>query len=332
VILNKVARARHQKTATEAIERFCNIPVLGAIPKDASLGIPDRHLGLVPNRELAAADEIIDHLAQVVSEHVDLPKLVELAYEAPSFDRANFAGGSKINFAFRKKPVDMPRIGVIKDQSFSFYYPENLEALTAAGATLEYIDSLTSPGLPPDLDGLYIGGGFPEVFASELEKNRCFREDIRLAAESGLPIYAECGGLMYLGRSITTQEQRFEMVGLLPFDVIMTAKPQGHGYTVLRPCAANIWFDRSQQIKGHEFHNSKIINLASDVSYAFEVQKGHGLNGKYDGICYKNVLAAYNHIHALGCPAWAQRFVQLAKQYKDAKWSGKQSLYCGSTA
>jgi len=332
VILNKVARPRHQKTATEAIERFCNVPVIGAIPKDASLTIPDRHLGLVTNRELAAADEIIDYLAQVISEHVDLSKLVELAYDAPALNCSHFAGGSKINFALRKKPLNMPKIGIIKDQSFSFYYPENLETLIDSGAILEYIDSLNSPGLPPDLDGLYIGGGFPEVFAGELEKNRTFREDIRLAAEQGLPIYAECGGLMYLGRSISTAEGKFEMVGLLPFDVTMTAKPQGHGYTILKPCAGNFWFDQNQQIKGHEFHNSKVINLASDVSYAYEVQKGYGLNGKYDGICYKNVLAAYNHIHALGCPAWAQRFVQLAQRYKDTKWTGGQSLYCSSTA
>lgn len=332
VILNKVARPRHQKRVTEAIEHFCNIPVLGAIPRDASLTIPDRHLGLVLNGELDTTDEIIDSLARVVREHVDLSKLIELAHTAPALNCSDFTGGSKIDFTLHKKKVDAPKIGVIKDQSFSFYYPENLEALVDAGATLEYIDSLNNSSLPPDLDGLYIGGGFPEVFASELEKNCTFRAEVRLAAEQGLPLYAECGGLMYLGRSISTQEGKFEMVGLLPYDVTMTAKPQGHGYTILKPCESNFWFDQAQQLKGHEFHNSKVINLASDVSYAFEVQKGHGLDGKYDGICYKNVLATYNHIHALGCPAWAHRFVQLAQEFKNAKWSNKQSLYCSSTA
>ncbi|MBP1759964.1 MAG: hydrogenobyrinic acid a, c-diamide synthase (glutamine-hydrolyzing), cobyrinate a, c-diamide [Firmicutes bacterium] len=318
VILNKVARPRHERMAREAIEQFCQIPVLGAIPKDADLSIPDRHLGLVTNGEMVETEEFINRLADIICEHVDLHKITELAQAAPELPTIGFEANTKLSTP--RNWTRPSKIVVLRDQAFSFYYPENLEALAESGAELTYIDSMKATELPLEIDGLYIGGGFPEVFAEQLEKNRSLREEIHLAAENGLPIYAECGGLMYLGRSIRTREGEYKMVGLLPFDTQMEHKPQGHGYTIMTPCKGNIWFDEAQVIKGHEFHNSRVINLDDNVKYAFEIEKGHGFDGNHDGICYKNVLAAYNHLHALGCPEWAQRFVQISFNYREEKW------------
>jgi len=319
VVLNKIARARHEKMAREAIEEFCKIPVVGAIPKDINLCIPDRHLGLVTNGEMAETDKLLDYFADVISEHVDLRKVLALAQSAPELPQFNETIVPDLAKYALKNQGLVPKIGVIQDAAFSFYYPENLEALKKLGADVIPINSLLDSHLPGDLDGLYIGGGFPEVFASELEENKALRLDIRQAGEKGLPIYAECGGLMYLGRSIRTSSQNFAMVGLLPLDTQLESKPQGHGYTIMETNSDQLWFDEKTEIKGHEFHNSRVINLAPDMKFGLKVKRGHGIDGQHDGICYKNVFAAYNHIHALGCPEWAERMVKLAVSYSKTK-------------
>ncbi len=319
VVLNKVARARHEKIARQAIEEFCKIPVVGAIPKDVNLCIPDRHLGLVTKGEMVETDKLLDYFADVISANVDLQKVLTLAQSAP--DLPLFKETHVPNLEKYTLKSQIPKIGVIQDAAFSFYYPENLEALKKLGADVIPINSLIDSHLPGDLDGLYIGGGFPEVFAAELEKNTALRSDIRKAGEKGLPIYAECGGLMYLGRSIQTSSQNFEMVGLLPLDSQMESKPQGHGYTIMEANSDQNWFAEETEIKGHEFHNSRVINLDPYVKFGLNVKRGHGIDGQHDGICYKNVFAAYNHIHALGCPEWAERMVTLAVSYNQTKWT-----------
>lgn len=319
VVLNKVARNRHEKVARESIEEFCKIPVVGAIPKDLNLTIPDRHLGLVTSDEFNETNQLLDYFAEVISQHVDLELVLELARSAPKVP--NIQGKTLINSDDNLKARNSsPNIGIIKDAAFSFYYPENIEALQRLGANLIPIKALIDSKLPDDLDGLYIGGGFPEIFAAELEKNKSIREDIKFYAEKGLPIYAECGGLMFLGRSICISNKSYNMVGLLPFDTQMERKPQGHGYTLMKVNQGQPWFDDDIEVKGHEFHNSRIINLSSDVKFGFEVKRGHGIDGQHDGIYYKNVFASYNHLHAVGCPVWAERMVDLAIQYKQRKW------------
>lgn len=324
VVLNKVARARHEKIAREAIEEFCKIPVLGSIPKDAKLTIPDRHLGLVTNGEMPETDSLIEYFADVICEHVDLNKVLTIAQSAPEIP--HYAITKAFNYSSIKDRGFSPKIGFIKDAAFSFYYPENLEALENMGANVVAISALKDRQLPEDLDGLYIGGGFPEVFAAELEVNRTLREEIRRAGEKGLPIYAECGGLMYLGRSLISPSKSFDMVGLLPLDTQMESKPQGHGYTIMEAGPNQIWFAKETEIKGHEFHNSRVINLASNVVFGLKVKRGYGIDGKHDGICYKNVFASYNHIHSLGCPEWAKRMVDLATSYNQAKWVQKEKV------
>ncbi|MBS3968539.1 MAG: hydrogenobyrinic acid a,c-diamide synthase (glutamine-hydrolyzing) [Clostridia bacterium] len=310
VILNQVARVRHEKILRGSIDKYCGIPVIGAIPKDSNISIPDRHLGLIPAHEDEKYHQSIEYITRSIENNVDLDLLMEVAERAKPLEALIPVQSKNIT----DKSI---KIGVIRDRVFSFYYPENLESLENLGAELIYIDSLNDTNLP-DVDGLYIGGGFPEVFAEELENNAALRKQIRKKAEEGLPIYAECGGLMYLGQKIITGGNHYEMVGIFPFVVKMEDKPQGHGYTHLTVSRSNPFFkDPGTVIRGHEFHNSRILNLDSTgASFAFNVGRGSGINGLADGIIYKNVLATYNHIHSLSSPQWAQGFIELAEGVK----------------
>jgi len=308
VILNQVARARHEKILKGSIEKYCGIPVIGAIPKDSNISIPDRHLGLVLAHEDEKYQKSIEYIIKTIQANVDLDLLTEIAGKAKPLEISNPMQSKNISDRNIK-------IGVIRDKVFSFYYPENLEALEELGAKLIYIDSLNDTNLP-DIDGLYIGGGFPEIFAKELENNHTLRKQIRQKAEEGLPIYAESGGLMYLGQKIITEGNQYDMVGIFPFTIKMEDKPQGHGYTRLVVNKSNPFFkEPGIVIKGHEFHNSKIINLdAAENSFGFDVERGSGINSGVDGITYKNVLATYNYIHALSTPQWGQGFIELIEE------------------
>lgn len=307
VILNQVARIRHEKILRGAIEKYCGIPVIGSVPKDNQLSIPDRHLGLIPAEEDEKYHQALEYITNSIEKNLDLKLLLAIAKNAQPLEYE--MPKNKINIS--NKHI---KIGVIKDKVFSFYYPENLEALEEQGVELVYISSLDDSSLP-NIDGLYIGGGFPEVFARELEKNLSLRKDIKEKAENGLPIYAECGGLMYLGQKIIVDEKQYKMVGIFHFTIKMEDKPQGHGYTKLKVKNASPFFkDVDTIIRGHEFHNSRVLNLDSnDATFAFNVERGSGIDGCSDGIIYKNVLAAYNHIHSLGMSQWAQNFVSLIK-------------------
>jgi cobyrinic acid a,c-diamide synthase len=308
IILNKVGGTRHERILRGAIDTYCHVPVLGSIAKNNEIAIPDRHLGLIPAGEAAELRLRIEAIGTVIGEQVDIPKLLELARGPRQLAYYPFKKSAEA----RKSDVT---IGVIKDQVFSFYYKENLDLLAAAGARLVYLDSLTSTELG-DIHGLYIGGGFPEVFAAQLEANKDFRQSILKAVNGGLPVYAECGGLMYLGRKIIYAGKEASMVGALPFDVILEAKPQGHGYTIMQVTEPNGFFPVGETIKGHEFHHSRLINIDNHkLNFALKVERGKGVDGKHDGIIYKNVYAAYNHLHGLATPQWAANFVELARRY-----------------
>ncbi|MFA5112433.1 MAG: cobyrinic acid a,c-diamide synthase, partial [Desulfobaccales bacterium] len=208
-------------------------------------------------------------------------------------------------------------IGVIRDSAFQFYYPENLEALREAGAAVLEISALDDPALPPHLDALYIGGGFPETHAAALAENLSFRNSVKAAAQAGMPIYAECGGLMYLGDNIQVRSEKFPMVGIFPYDFVMGKKPQGHGYTILEVARDNPYFPRGTVLKGHEFHYSQIMpDPAPEAPMAFTVSRGTGIGGRREGLLFRNVLATYTHIHALGCPEWAAALVRRAREYR----------------
>jgi cobyrinic acid a,c-diamide synthase len=210
------------------------------------------------------------------------------------------------------------KVGIARDAAFAFYYPGDLEALRAAGAELIPINTLQDKKLP-EVDALFIGGGFPEVFMTQLEANASLRHQIRLAIETGLPAYAECGGLMYLARSLSWNGKRCEMAGVIPGDVVMHDRPMGRGYVILRETGQGLWpatptGQALAEIRAHEFHYSTLENLAPDTVYAYEVLRGTGIDGKHDGIVHKNLFACYAHLRDLENNHWAARFVDFVRR------------------
>jgi cobyrinic acid a,c-diamide synthase len=307
VILNNVAGKRHEGKLTAAIETSCGIPVLGLIPRDPEVHIAERHLGLVPFPESREAKSVIGRIGRKLEPYLDLEGILGVARRVGHPLKRSQTGV--------RKGTGHAKIGVMRDRVFNFYYPENLEALSRAGAELIFINSLRDR--LPEIDGLYIGGGFPEFFLEELEANRALRRDIAEAVEEDLPVYAECAGLMYLCRGIRWQDERREMVGIIPAEVEISRRPQGHGYVVAKVSEENPFFSLGTTIRGHEFHHSKLY-ISGGLACAYRIRRGHGIDGKVDGIVYKNVFAAYTHVHALGAPNWADSFVSLAS--RDRKW------------
>ena len=311
VVLNQVARARHENIMVQSIERYCDVPVLGALPKSKAVEIPDRHLGLIPAGEQDMLQNRIELLGNLVKEHVNLEQVLQIAGSASPLEYP----GELITV---KKQKSEARIGVMQDKSFSFYYPENLEALSDAGAELITINSMEDKTLP-DVDALYIGGGFPEVMAEEIGANQSLLQDIRNSVEDEMPVYAECGGLMFLSRNILVNDKAYPMVGVFDCDVEMKPKPQGIGYTIQKVLPGNPFYPEGSLVVGHEFHNSQIVNLSPELRYGFETQRGKGIVPGSDGLIYKNTLAGYHHLHATAAPEWAEQMVRLAEQYRKKK-------------
>jgi cobyrinic acid a,c-diamide synthase len=315
VILNRVAGRRHETVAREAIDRACGLPVLGAIPRlDEPDLLPGRHLGLVTPHEHVALERLIGVLRRIAREHLDLDRILATAGAPPVADDDLPLFGDAGVSTVSARPVT---IGYLSDSAFNFYYPDNLEALEALGATLAPLSSLSGEPLPPGIDALYVGGGFPETHAAALEGNRALLDSLRTSAARGLPIYAECGGLMLLANTVTWQGGRHTMAGVLPVDVEVLAAPQGHGYVALSVDRPNPFFAVGQGIRAHEFHYSRICGDLPDTACA--VLRGTGCGGGRDAIVADNVWASYAHVHAGGLPEWAQGLVRAARAHREAK-------------
>jgi len=316
VILNSAAPGRHATRLRDAVERHCGIPVLGILPRDETLTIPDRHLGLVPRGEDEGLIPALAACRRAAEQHIDLDAILAIARAAPPIPNTQYPIPAQ--HAIRTTQYAI-RIGVFRDRAFTFYYPENLEALIDAGAGLLFIDAFTAPRLPA-IDALYIGGGFPEIFMEALSANIALRQAVRAAAADGLPIYAECGGLMYLARRLTWGERSAEMAGVLPCDVEMTGRPQGHGYVIAEALAAHPFLPAGTVVRGHEFHNSRLVNVDPNLATAYRLTRGNGVGdgGHRDGLCIHNVLASYTHLHAAGAPGWANGLVAAARAYASA--------------
>jgi cobyrinic acid a,c-diamide synthase len=305
VILNRLASRRHEALIREAIAGSTDVPVLGAIPREDDLDLPSRHLGLVPVAEHPRSEEMLERAADLVEQGVDVSALLTLAMEAPRLQ-------APPEVARKARTGRRVRIAVARDVAFSFYYPENLEELERAGAELVFVSPLTDETFP-DVDGLYIGGGFPEVFAARLSANHPFREDLQRRIADGLPVWAECGGLMYLGQRLIVAGVTHLMVGALPIIVEQTPRPQGHGYVSARVDTANPFLTEGSVIRGHEFHYSHVTQCASPMTTTFVVERGTGIGKGRDGIQVGNTVAAYTHIHAGGLPEWAPAIVKAAQ-------------------
>ena len=326
VILNRVAGARHESILRRTIEHYSGIPVIGAVPKLDRRIFPERHMGLVPTPEHRWAADSIQAIARIGSEHIDLDGLMRIARAAPPVDPGGRRGVCRDAALAGDDPRPVPvspraavRIGILRDSAFQFYYPENIEALEAAGAELVFMSPLAD-GEVPDVDALYIGGGFPETHAQELAGNTRFSGRIRALVADGLPVYAECGGLMYLGEELVLEGRGYPMAGVLPLAFGLFKKPQGHGYTVVSVERANPYYPAGTEIRGHEFHYSRVLRWSgSDDDLVFRMRRGVGIHGDRDGIVFKNVLATYTHIHALGNPGWAPAMVRNAHAYRSAR-------------
>jgi cobyrinic acid a,c-diamide synthase len=341
VILNQLGGARHEAKLRAVIAHYTGVPVLGAVQYDERLTIVERHLGLVPSNEAQAARARVEEIAARIAAQVDLDALLAVARSAGALGTANPENQGQTTFSEagdEKKTWSVPdfrtgvpafagttaraprttaavlRIGIARDSAFGFYYPGDLEALRAAGAELVPFDALRDRRLPR-VDALFIGGGFPETHMDELSANTALRAEVRSAIEAGMPAYAECGGLMYLARSIEWNGRRAEMAGVLPADIVMHSRPVGRGYVHLRETGRGPWPARnSQPIRAHEFHYSSVENLAPGLEFAYEVERGYGIDGRRDGIVYKNLLASYAHLRDVAGHHWAARFVEFARR------------------
>ena len=338
VVLNNVRGPRQEQKQREAITQLCGVPVLGALPRLDAPPVLERHLGLLTTEESAEAADVVAQMAALVKAHVDLDAVLTLAAsagalptipagalptipagalpEAPAGEAAeeDDAGG---------EPATAPRvrIAVARDAAFCFLYPDNLAALEAAGADLVYFSPMEDTVLPP-ADGLYLPGGFPESFLPELEANAALRQDIAARITGGLPTHAECGGMMYLARTISREGATHRMVGVIPGDVVFQRRPVGYGYVTLAPQDGEGWFSTPGDVRAHEFHYSRLENLPAGLRYRFRVTRGEGMGEqagasgtptRHDGLLLHNMLATYAHMHAAGVPRWALDFVRACR-------------------
>lgn len=311
VILNQMASHRHQAVLREAVQQVCGLPVLGSVVRIPQHPFPERHLGLVPPQEHDERTVAVHQAAAVAEEYLDLDAIWALAREAPALEvQGEGPGDSSCAKAHRA------RIGVFRDAAFQFYYPENLKALAREGASLVEISPLRDTELP-DVDGLYIGGGFPETLAPALAKNKPFLASLRRSIENELPVYAECGGAVFLGERLVVDEKVYPMAGALPVAFLFHQKPQGHGYAVLETVETNPFYPVGESLRGHEFHYTCVEPAATkDLRFAFRVRRGYGFDGRRDGLCCRNVLACYTHVHALGTDSWAGSVVRAAARFQ----------------
>lgn len=308
VILNRVAGDTHAEMCRDAIKRYSKVPVLGAIPVSRDIALPERHLGLVPATEMEnmkILEKLIDHVAS----HVDLDRIEDLARSAGQLPV------SRNTRARHGMDHDETVIAVAKDRAFNFYYQENFDRLVEAGAKLELFSPIEDQEIPENASGLYIGGGYPEVYASRLAANHAMLDSVAKYAEDGMPIYAECGGFMYLTKSIQDLDGvEHRMVGLLDAKTSMV-KRLTLSYTLGKTTRPNILSRRGDTVRGHEFHFSALKDLPGDAEFAYELKRGIGVGDGRDGwTCYET-LASYMHTSFASDERMAERFVEACTQY-----------------
>lgn len=320
VILNQLGGSRHESKLRNVIEHYTDAHVVGAIHNDSRFNIDERHLGLIPGHEDPFAEHKISLLADAVNEQVDIDAVLAIARQTPELVIDTRTPEIQLN---SENPHDI-KLGLVRCSAFGFYYPDDLEALVHAGAQLIEIDPCNDRQLP-EIDALFIGGGFPETHMQQLEANESMRDSIKTAIDQGLPTYAECGGLMYLARSIEWAHdgkvERGTMVGSIDADIVMEKRPQGRGYVQLQETANSLWPGTSDKtICAHEFHYSHFKTtgktLSKSAKFAYHVKRGTGINGDSDGFIYKNLLANYTHQRNTRNNPWTERFITFARACK----------------
>jgi cobyrinic acid a,c-diamide synthase len=306
VILNQLGGSRHEAKLRAVIEHYTDVGVVGAVARNSDMEILERHLGLVPSNEQDNAVAQIETIGRNIAAQVDLDSLIAIAADS-ELPPAPAAAPCSI------APLDRPlRIAIARDEAFGFYYPGDLQAMENAGAELVPVDTLRDVSLP-DVDGLFIGGGFPENCMQQLQDNLSLRHALRDAIEAGMPVYAECGGLMYLSRSLSWRGETCQMVGAIPGDTVMHTRPQGRGYVRLAVSKTHPWpgvQPDGDEICAHEFHYSSLENLQPSAGFAFDVLRGAGIDGSHDGYVRNNLLACYTHQRTTRSNRWSEHFLR----------------------
>ncbi len=306
VILNQVKNRKHYLKTKESIEKLVNTDVIGGIPRDDAIGVEQRHLGLVPAVERENLLYYIGEWGRVMEENLDLDALISIMKDAGKLPEGREP-------LWKEENRQKVKIGIARDEVFTFYYQENLEALEANQAELVYF-SPTHDEEVPDVDGIYIGGGYPEIFAQELESNHTMRESVQKFHQRGRPIYAECGGLMYLSRSINGRD----MCNVFPYHSRMTKKPQALSYVIARAREDNVILDKGGEFRGHEFHYSQVDLQGEKPQFAFDILRGRGITDSKDGLMSKNTVASYVHTHVATCPQFASKFTRISAEFDDS--------------
>lgn len=309
VILNRVGGSRHESKLRASVERYTDLVVFGAIGRESALEIPERHLGLVPSNEHRDRDATISAIAGAIEKDVDVDRLHEAMNVAPSRPPAVEA---------RPSPGTGLRLGVARDAAFGFYYADDLDYLERRGVTLSFFSPL-GDGRLPECDALFIGGGFPESFAARLAANGAMRGSVRDFARSGGLIHAECGGTMYLGESLHADGGAHEMAGVLPIRTRMQARPVGRGLVRVSPTPAHPWPPGPTTIKAHEFHYARQVESTVPLTYAFDVLRGFGADGRHDGVVIGNVLATWTHQRHTRANPWLDAFVSAIERQRREK-------------
>ena len=311
VVLNFVGGPRHEAKLRAVIERYTDIPVLGAVHRDPAIALTERHLGLIPSNEIPEARALIERIGLAMAEQIDLDRIIELAKTAPALPPACAAA-----------PMAAPdvTIAVARGPAFGFYYADDIEAMERAGAELVFFDPESATRLPK-ADGLLIGGGFPEARMKELAANTDLLGEIRSAIAGGLPAYAECGGMMVLARSISWNGERAAMAGVVAGDIVMNERPQGRGYIVVAPTGQHPWqgaLAGMDAIPAHEFHYSRLENLEGEHTFSYDVTRGQCIGGR-DGLVINNLLAGYAHMRHTSRSPWADDFIAFVRAHKNAQ-------------
>jgi cobyrinic acid a,c-diamide synthase len=303
VVFNNVAGPSHLKMLKASLR---DIECLGSLPKVEGMSLESRHLGLVPASERPDPQRY-EVIRRTMEDHLDIDRLVEIACFAPPLD-GDIAEE-------RPSTPDRTRIGIAHDAAFNFYYQENLDMLERIGAELVPFSPLREP--MPDVDGLYFGGGYPELYAEELESNVGLREAVRRASLEGMPIYAECGGMMYLCREFVDQSGKSSrMAGVFDAEVEMTSRLQALGYVKAAVVGDCVLSPPGASTRGHVFHYSR-VSSTSESNFAYELNKTKGIVGSMDGFVAGQTLASYTHLHFGACLAMASNFVDACISYRD---------------
>ena len=313
IILNKVKTDRHENKLINAIKYYTDLHILGSVRKNKDLIITERHLGLIPPNENSIAEKKIELISKIILDSIDKKEFRKIGI---NLKKINEEKKYKANLE-TKKTGNQIKIGIIKDNSFGFYYQDDIENIEKSGSDVIYINSIKDKKLPK-IDGLFIGGGFPEISAAKISKNKNLMKEIKKYIDSGGPCYSECGGLMYLSSSIKFKNKKHKMVGVIPGNIDMLEKPVGRGYVKLRTTKNHLWgIKENISINAHEFHHAN-INFKNNIKrkFAYNVNRGYGINGLNDGFQYKNLLANFSHLRHTKKTPWIKHFIKFIEVNK----------------